>query len=447
MKRIVFFLTSIVLAAAVFLNTGVTAMILCGDAFEDGVLNNKDVVTLFRFVSGDKADASEKNCDFNDDGVVNNKDVASLFRAVSSGNVSYVTKEEPEEFVNVPDAGATLSVSHVFGDFMVIQRDQQIKVWGTSNRNGAKIRGTFMGKEARGTVADGKWEIVFPPQSASRVPQKLTVEDSCGNSVTISEILVGDVWLINGQSNAEQPNTDAFELIAKVVDNPGKPLRLFQEGALYVINNLDEAANPCEDTVNRGEWYWRKANRYGGYTASALGWHFGNTLVDETGIPIGIISIAASGAYLAELMPADLASSLGYGANYSYTNYGTGRFYNALTHPFLKLKFKGMIFFQGESESGRDATAANYKRDFEAVNGFDESLVSLEDMDFAVRLKKLGKHKGKKYGTLKRSYVLTSSRKFDEFGDWYLIKNRKLTKRIFTGKDRQAADSFYYDVR
>lgn len=88
-----------------------------------------------------------------------------------------------------------------------------------------------------------------------------------------------------------------------------------------------------------------------------------------------------------------------------------------------------------------------YKRDFEAVNGFDESLVSLEDMDFAVRLKKLGRQKSKKYGTLKRSYVLTSSRKFDEFGDWYLIKNRKLTKRIFTGKDRQAADSFYYDVR
>ncbi|MCH5194551.1 MAG: glycosyltransferase [Oscillospiraceae bacterium] len=88
-----------------------------------------------------------------------------------------------------------------------------------------------------------------------------------------------------------------------------------------------------------------------------------------------------------------------------------------------------------------------YKRDFELIDGFDESLVSLEDMDFAKRLKKLGVSRGQKYGTLKRSYVLTSSRKFDEFGDWYLIKNRKLTKRIFTGKDRDAADKFYYDVR
>ncbi len=88
-----------------------------------------------------------------------------------------------------------------------------------------------------------------------------------------------------------------------------------------------------------------------------------------------------------------------------------------------------------------------YKQDFEQIGGFDESLVSLEDMDFAKRLKAHGKASGKKYGTLKKSYVLTSARKFDQFGDWYLIKNRKLTKRIFTGKDRQAADEFYYDVR
>lgn len=87
------------------------------------------------------------------------------------------------------------------------------------------------------------------------------------------------------------------------------------------------------------------------------------------------------------------------------------------------------------------------RRDFDRIGGFDESLVSLEDMDFARRLKALGKTCGKKYGTLRRSWVITSSRKFDEFGDWYLLKNRRLTRAIFTGKDRKAADKFYYDVR
>lgn len=87
------------------------------------------------------------------------------------------------------------------------------------------------------------------------------------------------------------------------------------------------------------------------------------------------------------------------------------------------------------------------KKDFDAVGGFDEKLVSLEDMDFAVRLRNYGAKYGKKFGTLKKTRVITSARKFDRFGDWYLIKNRKLTKAIFTGKDRDAADSFYYDVR
>lgn len=88
-----------------------------------------------------------------------------------------------------------------------------------------------------------------------------------------------------------------------------------------------------------------------------------------------------------------------------------------------------------------------YKADFDAIGGFDESLVSVEDLDFAIRLNRLGVSRGQKYATLKKAYIITSSRKFDEFGDWYLIKNRKLTKRIFTGTDREAADKFYYDVR
>lgn len=87
------------------------------------------------------------------------------------------------------------------------------------------------------------------------------------------------------------------------------------------------------------------------------------------------------------------------------------------------------------------------KRDFLRIGGFDETLVSLEDMDFAKRLNRLGRAEGKRWGTLNHARPVTSSRKFDQFGDWYLIRNRKLTKQIFTGRDRKAADSFYYHVR
>ena len=88
-----------------------------------------------------------------------------------------------------------------------------------------------------------------------------------------------------------------------------------------------------------------------------------------------------------------------------------------------------------------------YKKDFDEIGGFDESLLSLEDMDFAIRLKNHGKSCGKKYGNIKKQYATTSSRKFDEFGDWYLYFNRKLVKRIFSGRDEEAAGDFYYNVR
>ena len=87
------------------------------------------------------------------------------------------------------------------------------------------------------------------------------------------------------------------------------------------------------------------------------------------------------------------------------------------------------------------------KKDFDAIGGFDENMVSVEDIDFAVRLKTFGKQKGKKYGLLFNTPVTTSARKFDEFGDWYLFNNPKLVKRIFGGKDKKAADDFYYDIR
>lgn len=87
------------------------------------------------------------------------------------------------------------------------------------------------------------------------------------------------------------------------------------------------------------------------------------------------------------------------------------------------------------------------KTDFDAIGGFDESLVSVEDLDFAVRLKRYGKQHGRAFGTLRRDYIWTSCRKFDHFGDWFFVKNPGLVWAIFTGRDRAASDQFYYDFK
>jgi GT2 family glycosyltransferase len=87
-----------------------------------------------------------------------------------------------------------------------------------------------------------------------------------------------------------------------------------------------------------------------------------------------------------------------------------------------------------------------YRETFDAIGGFDEGLVSVEDIDFGLRLRAFGRTRGQSYGTIRRNGITTSCRKFDQFGDWYLFQNPRLVKEIFTGTNRRAADLFYYDV-
>jgi hypothetical protein len=86
-----------------------------------------------------------------------------------------------------------------------------------------------------------------------------------------------------------------------------------------------------------------------------------------------------------------------------------------------------------------------FKSDFDAVGGFNESLICVEDIDLARRLKKLGKNTSKHYGTIRKAHMITSCRKFDQFGDWYFVRNPKLVYDIFTCK-QDAANEFYYDI-
>jgi hypothetical protein len=86
-----------------------------------------------------------------------------------------------------------------------------------------------------------------------------------------------------------------------------------------------------------------------------------------------------------------------------------------------------------------------FREDFEAIGGFNENLVSGEDVDFARRLKAYGKTVQRPFSTLRGAYIVTSCRKFDVFGDWCVIKNPFLVWRLLRGKNQRAADSFYYD--
>lgn len=86
------------------------------------------------------------------------------------------------------------------------------------------------------------------------------------------------------------------------------------------------------------------------------------------------------------------------------------------------------------------------RKDYEAIGGFDEKLVCVEDIDFGQRLQEYGIIQGKRYGTIRKAHIVTSCRKFDQFGDWYFVRNPMVVYRVFK-RDKKQADQFYYDAR
>jgi glycosyltransferase involved in cell wall biosynthesis len=83
---------------------------------------------------------------------------------------------------------------------------------------------------------------------------------------------------------------------------------------------------------------------------------------------------------------------------------------------------------------------------FQALGGFDERLVSVEDVDFARRLKRFGKGQGLRYKNLLRGRVTTSTRKFSEFGDWFVVRHPIKVYRMFHN-DRTVAEDYWYRPR
>ena len=101
---------------------------------------------------------------------------------------------------------ATVSLPHIFGDNMVLQREKPVPVWGSA-APGEKVVVGFAGQSKSCTAgSDGQWRVTLDALQASSTPAEMTVGGT--NTLKFENVLVGEVWLCSGQSNMEKP----FEL-------------------------------------------------------------------------------------------------------------------------------------------------------------------------------------------------------------------------------------------
>ena len=87
------------------------------------------------------------------------------------------------------------------------------------------------------------------------------------------------------------------------------------------------------------------------------------------------------------------------------------------------------------------------RKTFDHLGGFNPEFVTIEDVDFAIRMRDYAKSIGKKTGTVWTAPMTTSCRKFDQYGDWHLVREPKFLKRAFTGTDQEIANEYWYDQR
>ncbi len=190
----------------------------------------------------------------------------------------------------------TLKTHGIFSSNMVIQRDKPITIWGWAGA-GRKVSVQF-GEEKAGATADdkmGRWEVMFSARGADATGLKLIVT-SGDETIEMDNILIGDVWVMNGQSNM------AFGLGATNradMETATAHLPLLRQVRISPNESYAIQEDIPADRIDG--WIVCSPETAGGF--SSIGYTFASHLQRALRIPIGIIDNARGGASIESLVP------------------------------------------------------------------------------------------------------------------------------------------------
>lgn len=218
---------------------------------------------------------------------------------------------------------------------MVIQQNEPIRVWGTSSSEGEYVNVVFDGSIGSSVVKDGKWEVILAPRTYSSEPKVLEIIGGGDDSdyETFENILVGDVWWVMGQSNAE-------------FSCSSDPLWKNFETSLTGNENIS-IFDLKEDTFKeKSHTRWRRLNKYSAYDASALACYTAKNIsgMISNEVPQGMVIMAYSGHELSAFLPPELAEK--------HTAIGEkSNIYNDVVDYVKNIPVKGIIWYQGEADA------------------------------------------------------------------------------------------------
>ena len=289
-------------------------------------------------------------------------------------------------FLFVATLRADVTLPALLADHMVIQRGMPVHVWGSA-APGEKVVVAFKGQSGA-SIADelGRWSVYLPPAEAGG-PFEMSIQGT--NSITLRDVMVGDVWVASGQSNMEWTLEKAMNGKEEVA------AASFPKMRLYHVKNKS-AAFPQDDAVAEP---WAGCTPATAAKFSAVAYFFGRDLLKQNDVPLGLISTSWGGTPAeawtslsalssdASLMPvfkewSNMTNdqlSVNLRRQKLMREYEAGRakaraegraeppypwapnlenswmpagLYNGMIAPLTRFPIKGAIWYQGESNSG-----------------------------------------------------------------------------------------------
>lgn len=250
-----------------------------------------------------------------------------------------------------PSGAKPFALDAIFSNHVVLQREIPVPVWGSA-APGSVVKVDFDGQSQTATADEtGKWMVKLPAMKAKDKGSDLTVVNGA-DTLTLSDVLVGDVYFCSGQSNMEMGmSVKDFPSIAPDLakaDIPG--LRHYRVG---------------------GTATWKPSTQENAIEFSATAFFFGRKLHQELGVPIGLITNAKGSSRIERWIPEEgfplvpgLVKADGKLNAKPSDRYGH---FTKPTRALIPYAIKGMLWYQGEHNTWDWDNAKNYSEKMYAL--------------------------------------------------------------------------------
>ena len=280
---------------------------------------------------------------------MNHRFLRAILTAIVAGTAAAATSE------------AKVQLPQILSDHMILQQKSDANLWGKAAPSSKVTVKASWGTEEYSVKSDceGNWKLALRTPAAGYTAYSITIADKDG-AVTLSDVLVGEVWLCGGQSNMEMPLNGFWHC---PVEGSLEEVALSGQfrDKIRLVKIPKTGAETPQETVE-GRWQVSGPETAGTFTA--VGWHFARMLNSVLNVPVGLVSCNWGGSAVESWLPKEEVysypeSTLPSGqyapkrdAGGWYHHHSPIIMYNGMLYPIRNYTLKGFLWYQGETNAG-----------------------------------------------------------------------------------------------